>query len=143
MNPQTPQSTPETITLGRGTTAQRVFVITAGGTLAQDVWITSAVRRAGLDRQTLPKDATKDSLETFLTQLVTEVFKAGVVSELLAGVLVEPSRRASLNGAEAWQSYFGEVRDYVAGIEDPKEKSDLLMIVSRIIAGFLDRARTS
>lgn len=137
---------PASITLGRGTPAQRVFrIVTDGNTLAQDVWIMAAARRAGLDTVRVPEAAKEDAaiLDGYLTDLVSRVFQADVVAELLAGVLIEDTVRPTLKTGEAWRAYMSEVRDLVATLESSDEKRELLSLLGHIVAGFLSSDRIS
>lgn len=131
------------ITLRRGTPAQREFRIVTSGVLAQDVWVMNAVRRAGLDAVVVPDGLDAAQLDAFLTTLVTKVFQADVVADLLAGVLVEESRRPALTTMQAWQEYLSEVRDFIATLESSEEKQVLLGLLGQIISGFLSSDRVS
>lgn len=134
---------PPSITLGRNTPAQREFRIVTSGTLAQDVWVMNAVRRAGLDRLVVPDKLEAAAFDAFMTDVVEQVFKADVVAELLAGVLIEDAVKPTLKTAEAWRAYMSSVRDLVGTLESNDEKRELLGLLGQIIAGFLSSGRTS
>lgn len=129
-----------TIALGRGLPAQRTFRVVSARTLAQDVWMTRAVRKAKLDDVKLPANATQDPnvFHDFLTALVTRVFEADVVGDLLAGVLVE-------QGHTHWTTMAAEeIKLYLLNtVTDDEDKRELLGMLSEVIRSFLSSGRKS
>lgn len=136
--PGTPAA-PRVLSLGREHPAQRDYRVVSVRTLAQDVWMTRVVRRAGLDQVTVPKDAATDpqAFDAFITSLVQRVFEADVVGDLLAGVLVPAA-------APAWSAAMAaETKTYLLSLTDEDEKRMLLSMLAEILAGFLSGGRNS
>jgi hypothetical protein len=126
--------------LGRGVEnlpAQRTFRLQLSRTLAQDIWMTNVVRRAGLDRVELPASQDLTAQEGFLTALVTKIFQAELVGDLLAGVLMREDRTS-------WYSEDApETSRFIMGLKDEDEKKSMLDLLSRVLFHFLSGARNS
>ncbi len=126
----------ETFTLGRGLTppAQRVFRLVSASRFDQDVWLMNTARRAGLDRVDLVAKATAvtdaDAFDAWLTNVVTKIFEANVVCDMLAGVLVPEGETWSATGAAMTSTF-------IASLEDPDEKKALHSILARVVHSFL------
>ena len=126
------------VVLGRGTPAQRAFRIVGTRTLVQDVWMIRVCEKAGLSRATLPPGLAEGdpATERFLTDVVSRVFHADAVCELLAAALVEVGQKWTEHSAVANAAYFGE-------IEDGEDKKTLLGLLAQVIAGFIVSGRSS
>ncbi len=107
--------------------------------MAQDIWLTRTVRKAGLDQVNVPTNAAKDDavFQQFLTSLVERVFAADVVGDLLAGVLVPV-------GVPRWTTaHAEETKMLVLDLVDDEEKKGLLSLLAEILQHFLSSGRSS
>lgn len=126
-------------TLGRGLPAQRVYRMVSARTLAQDVWMTKAVRKAGLDSVSIPKGmkAETEEYHDFLTALVSKVFEVNVIGDLIAGCLIPVADRA-------WNlEHAKEAAIFVLDLVDEEEKREMLALVTELLQSFLLSGRNS
>lgn len=128
------------LTLGRGTPAQREFRLGQVTALDQDVWMMNATRRAGLDKAALtaPLKNIEDAsaLDSYLTMVVTTILQAGVVFDVLAGVLVEKDTQWSAEGAQ-------DIALFLAKLTDPEEKKTVLGLLAQVIHSFTSSGQKS
>lgn len=126
-------STGTPVTFGRGSSAERQFVLTAVRTARQDIWLMQLVRKAGIDRLEPPKDPAKDpaAWEGFLSGLVAQVWDAKVLGDLVATALIP-------QGTERWtEEVAAATRDYLLELTDEADKRMFFGLATTILGSFL------
>ena len=125
------------MTLARGTPGQRVYVLAVRRTMAQDIWMTRLIRKAGLDRLVLTEVIVRDEEQftAFLTNMVTTLFEADLVGDLIAGMLVREGAKWRTEDAE-------DTRNFVLGLDDDEEKKQVFGLMTGLLHHFLSSGRT-
>lgn len=129
---------PDTMRLGRGTPAERVFRRTTARTLAQDVWIIRHVTAAGIASLALPSAIGQDpaALAQFTLAVVDRVYQANLVPEVVAGFIVPEG--------EVWdRDRAPEITAFLANLADEGEKQWCLSILAQVLMSFLSAGRKS
>jgi hypothetical protein len=128
------------LTLGRGFPTQREFRLVRASRFDQDVWMMNAARRAGLDKADLEVQAAlikdTDALDAYLTRVVTRIFEADAVCDLLAGVLVPVQGEWSPKHAASTSVF-------LATLTDTEEKQILVTMLTQVVGDFLSSGRNS
>lgn len=124
------------MTLGRGLPAQRTYVLATTRTMAQDIWMARVVRQAGLDSLTIPENIQKDSekFTEFLTSMVSRIFQADLVGDLIAGMLTDDGQVWATERAK-------DTRNFVLSLVDEDEKRQMLGLLTGLLHHFLSSER--